>query len=146
LKPADIAVLDGNKDFFDQMGIEIEHFGGNTFNIHSVPAAMAEDDLVAMIEGLIDDLRTHGSKGDYFTRREKILTYFACRSAVKFGDELSLIEIESLLKKWLATNNRFTCPHGRPALLQLTKGELWKRFGRDYAGMQKNLNWAELGC
>ncbi len=146
LQPADVVILNGNKDFFDAMGMEIEHFGGNSFAIQTVPTLLANENLENLLLGLIDDCKSHGYRGDLFSRKEKILTYIACRTAVKFGDQLDVLEMESLVKKWLASPARFTCPHGRPAMIVLEKGELWKRFGRDYAGMHKNLSFKELGC
>lgn len=152
LSQTDIAVLNSNKDVFDGMGMEIEHFGGTTFAINSVPAFLVKNDLEKLLLGLLDDLRggSHGGagfKGDFYARKEKILTYMACRSAVKFGDALSAPEMVSLIEQLEATvTGRSTCPHGRPTTIVLESSELWSRFGRKYTGFAEKEKFRDVNC
>jgi len=61
---------------------------------------------------------------------EKIHAQMACKAAVKAGDILTTEQIEQLLKDLQQTNNRFTCPHGRPTGWLLSNYEIEKKFKR----------------
>lgn len=63
-------------------------------------------------------------------RVEEMLTYLSCRSAIKFGQKLSMEEMESLIKQLDKVKNPYTCPHGRPTMVSLSMDELSKMFGR----------------
>ena len=93
---------------------------------------MTDQDLQKTLLGLIDDLKNQTTKGDFQSRKERALTFMACRSAVKFGDPLSAEEQKALVKKLQTLALPYTCPHGRPTMIELTFDELKKRFGRDY--------------
>lgn len=152
LSPADIAVLDANKEVLDEVGLKLEHFGGNTFAISEVPSFLAKSNLEKILLGLIDDLRQtegnlQGHKGDLFSRKEKVLTYMACRSAVKFGDPLSREEMVALVDQIEKTTfGKATCPHGRPVMVVLENSELWSRFGRKYSGFFEKENFGGVNC
>lgn len=152
LSPADIAVLDVNKTVLDEVGLKLEHFGGNTFAISEVPSFLVKSDVEKLLLGLVDDLRNsegslQGHKGDLFARKEKILTYMACRSAVKFGDPLSREEMVALVNQLEKTTfGNATCPHGRPIMVVLENGELWSRFGRRYTGFFEKERFGGVNC
>lgn len=158
LAPADIAVLDANKEVLEHVGIGLEHFGGSTFAINEVPSFLVKTDLEKVLAGLIDDLKTlreHSGtggelsehKGDLFTRKEKALTYLACRSAVKFGDPLGQAEIVALIEQLnKIPSGQFTCPHGRPIMIVMERSELWSRFGRKYTGFFEQEKFRDVNC
>jgi DNA mismatch repair protein MutL len=130
LSHKDVAVLKDNMELLETMGFEIENFGGNTFSVLAVPSYISKENLEKVIAGLIDDLNDQAAKGDFQKRKERALTYMACRSAVKFGDKLSPEEQRALLKKLQTLEKPYTCPHGRPTMITLSFNELEKRFGR----------------
>jgi DNA mismatch repair protein MutL len=152
LPPADLAVLEGNKEVLDEIGFTLQPFGGSTFAINEVPAYLVKSDLRKVLIGLIDDLRNvsgdmKGHKGDLFSRKEKILTYLACRSAVKFGDPLSREEIDALITQLNETSlGQGTCPHGRPTMIVMEASELWSRFGRKYTGFHEKEKFRDVNC
>lgn len=123
-------ILEQNLELFAGLGFSIEPFGGNTFNLTAIPSYMAKHDLLKAIHGLIDDLNNMSVKGDFQSRKEKALTYMACRSAVKFGDKLSMEEMEGLVRQLQTLAQPYTCPHGRPTMAKMDFEELEKRFGR----------------
>lgn len=123
-------ILEQNLELFTGLGFSIEPFGGNTFNLTAIPSYMAKHDLLKAIHGLIDDLNNMSVKGDFQSRKEKALTYMACRSAVKFGDKLSMEEMEGLVRQLQTLAQPYTCPHGRPTMAKMDFEELEKRFGR----------------
>jgi len=134
LSPQEAALLEDNKELLQDMGFEIEPFGGNTFSVFGVPSYLVKEDVLTTLRGLIDDLNNQAVKGDLQARKEKALTYAACRSAVKFGDPLSKEEMDSLCKRLMELDLPYTCPHGRPTMFTMTFDELEKKFGRDYKG------------
>lgn len=132
LKYQESTVLEANNEILAAMGFEIEHFGGNTFTIFAVPAYFRKEDVTKVILGLIDDLNDNAKNGDLQQRKEMAIKYAACRSAVKFGDKLSMEEQIGLCKRIMEIDQPYSCPHGRPTMVTLSKDELEKRFGRKY--------------
>lgn len=132
LSHLEAALLEENRDLLKEMGFEIEPFGGNTFSVFAVPSYMVKENIQSTILGLIDDINDNTNKGDFQTRKEKALTYAACRSAVKFGDPLSMEEMKKLCERLVELDLPYTCPHGRPTMVTMTFDELEKRFGRRY--------------
>lgn len=124
-------VFTENKEFFEKLGFQIEVFGEDSFAIRSVPFIFKEGiapkvfldliDKLSSIETLVDDI--------YDTKLDNIAS-FACKAAVKANDKLDYIEAKSLIEKMLSIENPFTCPHGRPTIIELTKYEVEKMFKR----------------
>lgn len=162
LAEQDRLVLEGNLEVLADLGLAIEHFGGKTYSITTVPSYLTKSNLEKILMGLIDDLRNasmqgglmsgglggiQGVKGDFFARKEKILTYLACRSAVKFGDPLTREEMQALIDQLSALPvGKATCPHGRPTMIVMEWGELWSRFGRKYTGFFEEEKYRDVNC
>ncbi len=123
-------LLEENKEVFVNLGFEIEPFGGNTFIVHSVPGFLAKEDLDTVIKGVLDDILENKKPSNMQGRIEEILTYMSCRSAIKFGQKLSLPEMQALIMQMDKCKRPYTCPHGRPTMISLSLNELEKMFGR----------------
>ncbi len=136
LSQGDLAILNNNKEVMEELGFEIEHFGGNSFSIQAVPATISKLNLEKIILGIIDDLRNEQGIS-LVEKKDQIIKYMACRSAVKFGDKMSMEEMRALVDEIQITKNNASCPHGRPSMMILTWEEMWNRFGRNY-GYSKN--------
>lgn len=130
LSAQEAEVLRGNLDFFSEIGFEIDEFGGNTFVIGAVPADVSAQDTSGLLRGVLDDLLNEKRTNDLEKRRERVIHYMACRSAVKFGQKLSFEEMKGLLRKLYKIERKETCPHGRPTMIRLTYDDLEKRFKR----------------
>ena len=122
-------ILHANKDYFEQFGFEIEHFGGREYCISAVPSnlyGLTEEEL--FLE-MLDQLDNDGSKDalDIFASR---LATMACKAAVKGNNRLSMEEAEKLLDELMTLENPYHCPHGRPTIISMTKTELEKKFKR----------------
>lgn len=126
----EISLLQENLEILQQLGFEMESFGGKTFSVFAVPSYLVEHDITTAINGLIDDFAKGLGKGDFQKRKERALTYMACRSAVKFGDKLGQEEQLALVKKLQTIPLAYTCPHGRPTMVVVGFEELQRRFGR----------------
>jgi len=126
----EISQIEANIDVFKNLGFEIENFGGNTFNVYSVPSFFSGEDIEQVIKGVLDDIENEKNPSRFQGNIEIIITYMACRSAIKFGQKLSLDEMQSLIMQLGKLKMPYTCPHGRPTMISLTLSELERMFGR----------------
>lgn len=110
------------------MGYEIEFFGNNTYIVREIPAFMELEEAEAFLNDLFGAFRDQPDLTDHSTL-EKIITR-SCKSAVKGGDALEEREIEALMAQLKACRNPFSCPHGRPTFIKMTRYELERMFKR----------------
>jgi len=128
LSAADANALRENLDAMASLGFAIEDFGGNSFIISAVPAHFPQENVAGMLHDIIDDLRDRPLR----ERRadEGAIAMAACKAAVKAHDHLEASEIDKLLEELGNTQLPYTCPHGRPTMINISFAELEKRFGR----------------
>ena len=119
-----------NRETFEKLGFEIELFGGNTFIIHAVPSPIANQNIQGIVQQVISDLSDEKKSRAVKNPQEKIIEYMACRSAIKFGKDLSIDEMAELIRQVDKLKRPYTCPHGRPSMVKITYHELEKMFGR----------------
>ncbi len=123
-------VLRENVDALSEVGFEVEEFGGNTFIVTAVPADLATSDAGEVLRGMVDDLSNEKRSNSLSDRRENVIHYAACRSAVKFGQKLSHEEQQALLDQISEIERCETCPHGRPTMIRMSYDDLEKSFKR----------------
>ena len=115
--------------YFEEIGFEIEHFGGREYSIRAVPDnlyGLAHKDL--FIE-MLDSLATDIKHTDNNMVLDKIAS-MSCKAAVKGNHRLSLIEVEKLIEELLTLDNPYNCPHGRPTIISMSQYEIEKKFKR----------------
>ena len=122
------AVLD-HMDVFENAGFELEEFGENTIKITGVPAICYEMNTKDLFLDIIDGMDIT-SKTTTEEVENRFLATVACKAAVKANMKLSDSEIKALFDELLLLENPFTCPHGRPTAIRLTKDEIEKKFKR----------------
>jgi DNA mismatch repair protein MutL len=114
---------------FKRLGFVIEEFGGKEYCIRAVPAnlfGLGEQELfIELLDSVIED----GIMADMDMITDKIAS-MACKAAVKANQNLSRMEIEHLLEELMKCENPYTCPHGRPTMISMTKTEIEKKFKR----------------
>lgn len=130
LSAVEAEIFTSNKETFEKLGFEIELFGGNTFIVHAVPSAIANQNIQGIIQQVLNDLSEDKKTRAVKNPQEKIIEYMACRSAIKFGKDLSLDEMAELIRQVDKLKRPYTCPHGRPSMVKITYNELEKMFGR----------------
>lgn len=110
------------------IGYDIEYFGNNTYLVREIPAFMDLEEAESFLNDMFRELE---DKPDLTNKKtlERIITR-SCKSAVKGGDYLSEEEISSLMKDLKTCINPFSCPHGRPTFIRMTKYEIEKLFKR----------------
>jgi DNA mismatch repair protein MutL len=123
-------LVEENMEVFNGLGFEIEPFGGKTYVVNAVPRFLAKEDLDVVILGVVDDILNEKNASKLHGRTEDIINYMACRSAIKFGQKLSIGEMQALIEQMDGLKRPYTCPHGRPSMVSLSLGELEKMFGR----------------
>lgn len=115
---------------FAALGFELEPFGGSTFLLRAVPQGIEKKEPERVVRELLSTLTTDYKNNAVKNVREALLTMAACRGAIKFGDSLTLMEMEALIKDMEGTENCTHCPHGRPALLSFSFDHLETLFKR----------------
>ena len=118
-----------NMDFFEQMGFQIESFGGNEYMLRAVPLetyGLAAQDIFI---DFVDSLTEEGNHLNMDLFIYKIAT-MACKAAVKGNMKLSFAEADALIDQLLQLDNPYNCPHGRPTIIAMTETELEKKFRR----------------
>ncbi len=128
LTPTDAALLQQHLDDLKRLGFGLEHFGGNTFLVTAVPTSFPEENVSGLLQDMLDDLRQGVDAGNISD--DVRLAQAACKHAVKANDALDEREIRRLLADLAGTEMPYTCPHGRPVMINLSFKELEKRFGR----------------
>lgn len=129
LSKKDMRMVRENKKLFEQSGFDLEEFGESTIKINGVPVICYEMDTKDLFMDIIDgmDITNRTNKQDI---EEKFISTVACKAAVKANMYLDEREVRGLLDELLVLENPFTCPHGRPTAIRITKTEIEKKFGR----------------
>jgi DNA mismatch repair protein MutL len=112
-------------------GLTLEEFGGDAFLIRAMPAAIAQrPNALAIVRSIVDEMVEMTVSRKLLVPAEEVLITASCKMAVKAGDPLSLQEMRALVADLLACENPYTCPHGRPIIIEMANIELDRKFGR----------------
>ncbi len=117
-----------NRDQLNRLGIELDHFGGNTFLLRSVPAILKNVEWDAFLSELITELEDDKLDDDIVL--DKALTVMACHGAIRAGHPMTHEEISHLLSELEEMEIPTNCPHGRPIFKHFTYYEIEKMFKR----------------
>jgi DNA mismatch repair protein MutL len=130
LPPQEAALVTEYKTVLDEIGLQVEPFGGETFLIHSYPAMLKGISPVEVLRQVLEPLLKGGKKPDVRDLLDEMMNMMACKAAVKAGDKLSNDEISELLKQRDMYQETHHCPHGRPTALFFSRDQLDKMFKR----------------
>lgn len=125
----DLEVLLANKDELQQLGVDIEEGGDKLLRVNALPVDIGEGRAQDFIGEIVGLLRENRSINPAELRRE-VLHMTACKGAIKAGQELNMRQMRDLIGQLLHTAHPFTCPHGRPCVIEITSDELYKMFKR----------------
>jgi len=123
-----MALFVESREVLNQTGFAIEHFGGSTVRIEAVPAILSRKSPETAIRAILDDLASLRKSGHDL--KKAVAQSVACRSAVMAGDRLTDREAVAVVERLLACNERYSCPHGRPTFIKMSRRDLDKQFGR----------------
>lgn len=122
-------LLKRNLNYFQDVGFEIEPFGGKEYAVRGVPdnlfSIARKELLMDMLDGLAEDTLTGGPELVY----EKVAS-MSCKAAVKGSHAMTAAEADKLIDQLLDLENPYACPHGRPTIISMSRYELEKKFKR----------------
>lgn len=114
---------------FNEIGFEIEHFGGKEYAVRAVPYQLVSIGDKELLMDIIDNLKYETNTIGSNLITEKIASC-SCKAAVKGNNRLSFEEANALIDQLLSLDNPYHCPHGRPTIISMSKYELEKKFKR----------------
>ena len=126
----DMATAADQSQALAQLGIAIAAAGPRELAVRSLPALLAGGNPVELVRSLLKDLAEHPASRVLETRRNELLATMACHGAVRAHRQLSLPEMDALLRQMEETERADQCNHGRPTWVQLSMAELDKLFMR----------------
>ena len=115
-----------NINIFNDFGFDIDEFSENEIVIRAVPAFDFRDSIENVFLQLLLDLKNEVEIKDL---RENIIISMSCKGAVKAGQNLDMFEMQNMVRR-IHEVGKYTCPHGRPIIVKLSKNDLDKMFGR----------------
>ena len=120
------SIISENQEIFSEFGFDIDQFSDNEMLLRAVPAFDFREDVKNVFHKLLEDLKDENEIKDL---RENIIISMSCKGAVKAGQKLDMGEMQNMVRR-LHEVGKYTCPHGRPIIVKLTKNDLDKMFGR----------------
>jgi len=135
LTPRESSLLKENLPLFTRFGFEVTISDETTpqkpAEITAVPTLFKGPVSTEFFTDLLDKISETGFQGaGVYAHKTEAMAMAACKASVKAGDNITEAEAHGLIKKMLSLENPFTCPHGRPTIIEITKRELTRRFKR----------------
>lgn len=125
----DVDLIEEYREEFLQLGVDVEPAGETSLRVSALPADVESSQAEGFIEDILK-LLSENKKIKASDLRESVLHYAACHSAIRAGEVLNIRQMRQLILELLNTEHPFTCPHGRPCMIQLTSDELYHMFKR----------------
>jgi DNA mismatch repair protein MutL len=130
LPPRDAQFLREQLVVLTKLGVGLSEFGERTFLLDALPAFVKVTDPRRFVFDLVDELRAAGREVNLARLGEHTVAKTVCRHSVKANDPLAGPELEKLVEDLRHCAMPYTCPHGRPTLIEMNYRELEKKFGR----------------
>ncbi len=115
---------------FTRLGLGIERLGETLLAVRHVPILLQEGNIEQLVQDVVSDLMTYDNSDRLEAQMNEILSTMACHGSVRANRQLTLHEMNILLRDMEQTERSGQCNHGRPTWVQLTKSELDKLFLR----------------
>ena len=129
LSHKEMEIAKDNMQMFEKAGFSLEEFGDNTIKLTGVPSMCIDLDNKELFLETLDEINTVARTAKQ-EKEEKFIATVACKAAVKANMVLDKAEVESLMDKLLELPNPFTCPHGRPTAIKMSKYDIERKFAR----------------
>ncbi len=127
---SEMATAEAQQDALRELGLEITPFGAASLALRAVPAALAGGDVVELARAVLAELAQVGSSAAVARARDELLSTMACHAAVRANRQLTIDEMDALLRDMERTDRADQCNHGRPTWRQVTLKELDQLFWR----------------
>lgn len=129
LSTREMGIFRDNKEMFNKAGFAVDEFGDNTVKLTGVPEFCLDFDTKELFLETLDEINTVARTAKQ-ELENKFLATVACKAAVKAHMALTKEEVDSLMSELLKLPNPFTCPHGRPTVIKMSKTDIEKKFSR----------------
>ncbi len=129
LNNKEMGIFKDNKELFEKAGFIVEEFGDNTIKLTGVPEFFMDFDTKEIFLETLDEINTVARTAKQ-ELEDKFLATVACKAAVKAHMALSKEEVDALMQELLKLPNPFSCPHGRPTVIKMSKTDIEKKFSR----------------
>jgi len=129
LSHKEMEIAKDNMQMFRKAGFMVEEFGENTLKLTGVPEMCLDLETKEMFLETLDEINTV-SRTAKQEIEERFIATVACKAAVKANMALTKEEVDALMDKLLALPNPFTCPHGRPTAIKMSKYDIERKFAR----------------
>ncbi len=126
----DVATVEDEQDALLKLGFDIAPLSPTTLAVRSMPAMLKQSKAEAAAKEVLHELRDFGASRALTERRNELLATLACHSAVRANQQLSIQEMNSILREMEQTERADQCNHGRPTWFQITVEELDAMFMR----------------
>jgi DNA mismatch repair protein MutL len=120
-----------NLNKFEAFGFFIELFGKDSLKINAVPSIIEQGKEVQTVKEILENLVENMESKDLYSQEiiDKIIM-ISCKNSIKANQKLSILEMETLIKRLMKTENPYHCPHGRPTIVSISQKEIDKKFAR----------------
>ncbi len=125
----EMEIAKDNISLFSNAGFSLEEFGENTIKLTGVPTICIDLDTKELFLETLDEINTVARTAKQ-EKEEKFIATVACKAAVKANMALTVEEVDNLMEQLLKLPNPFTCPHGRPTVIKMTKYDIERKFAR----------------
>ena len=130
LPPREARFLSGTMETLNRLGVGLSEFGERTFLLDALPPFVKAADSRKFVLELVDRLQAAGEGVNALRLGEDVIAKTVCRHAVKANDALREEELQTLVDDLRRCEMPYTCPHGRPTIIEMNYLELEKKFGR----------------
>jgi DNA mismatch repair protein MutL len=128
--PEEMAVVETHASTLTELGLDIEALSAQSLVVRRVPASLAQGDAVALARSVLAELAQHDAHNVLQRARDDVLATMACHGAVRAHRQLTLTEMNALLRQMESTERADQCNHGRPTWRQLGMRDLDNLFLR----------------
>ena len=129
LSHKEMDIAKDNLELFRKAGFILEEFGENTIKLSGVPEICIDLDTAELFRETLDEINQVARTAKQ-EKEERFLATVACKAAVKANMKLTKEEVDNLMEELLKLPNPFTCPHGRPTVIRMSKYEIERKFAR----------------